>query len=128
MRHLKITVALAAIACFAGALASPAFAKVEKPKAFFGEFFANRPAGAPITPGTPALAKTKEGELGALYLGSENGGPFAFECDHLTSSANVTWEHSENFLTEVKFSKCEATRRLRGGLEEHIKAKFGHGF
>jgi len=128
MRRLRIAVALAAAACFVGALASPAFAKVEKPKAFFGEFFANRPIGPPITPGTPALAKTKEGELGELYLGSENGGPFSFSCDHLTSQANVTSEHSETFLTEVKFAKCSATRRLKGGLEEHIAAKFGKGF
>jgi hypothetical protein len=119
---------VAAIACVVGALASPAFASKEKPKAFFGEFFANVPTGGPITPSTPVTAKTSEGELGALYLGSEEKGPFSFSCSSLSSSAKVTAEKSENFLTEIKFHKCKAIRRLRGGLEETIGAKFQKGF
>ena len=128
MRSLRITIALAAIACVVGALASPAFAAKEKEKAFFGEFFANVPSGGPITSSTPVAAKTNEGELGALFVGSEKSGPFSISCEKLTSKATVPWERSENFLTEVKFHKCKAIRRLQGGLEEHVQAKFGKGF
>jgi hypothetical protein len=119
MRSLKITVALAAVACVVGALASPAFAAKEKPKAFFGEFVASIPTGGPITPSTPATAKSKEGELDEFYMGGEETGPFSFTCDHLTSEGKVYNERSTSFKTEIKFHKCEATRRLRGGLEEH---------
>jgi len=128
MRRLRITVALAAIACFVGALASPAFAKVEKPKAFFGEFYANRPSGPPITPTSPALAKTSEGELSELWIGSEANGPWIISCDHLTSQATLTSERSETFLTEIKFAKCVAKRHLIKGIVETIPVKFGKGF
>jgi len=130
MRSLKITVALAAVACVVAALASPALAAKEHPKAFFGEFFANVPSGGPVTPEHPVTAKTKEGELGALYFGThEEKGAFAFQCGKLTSQATVSWEHSENFLTELKFGKCTAERRLRENLTERgIKTKFSKGF
>ena len=129
MRTLKITVALAAIACVVGALASPALAK-EKTKAFFGEFKANVPTGAPITPATPAIAKTKEGTFGAMYLGGKEGsGPFTFDCDHLTSEAKVESEESETFRTGIKFVKCTAKRNLVGPLgEQNLPVKFTKGF
>src|SRR6185437_13213675 len=105
MRTLKITVALAAIACVAAALASPALAKEV---AFFGEFHANVPSGAPVTPSTPVEAKTKEGELGEMFLGGkEETGPFEFSCEKLTSDAkHVEAESSQTFRTEIKFVKC----------------------
>jgi len=129
MRTLKITVALAAIACVAVALASPALAK-EKTKAFFGEFHANVPSGAPVTPSTPAIAKTKEGSLDAMYLGGKEGaGPFTFECGSLSSEGKVESESSETFRTEIKFKKCTAQRNLVGPAgEKGIPVKFTKGF
>lgn len=127
MRTLKITVALAAIACVVGALASPAFAKE---KAFFGEFHANVPSGGPVTPGTPVEAKSKEGELDALFLGGkEETGPFAFTCEKLTSDAkHVEAESSQTFRTELKFGKCKAQRRLVGHIVEEVPVKIQKGF
>jgi hypothetical protein len=124
MRSLKIPVALAVIACVVGALASPALASKTKPKAFFGEFLASRPGGPPITPSNPAIAKNKEGTLDEFYMGGEETGPFSFSCAGLTSEGKVFEERSTSFKTEIKFHKCLATRRLRGGLQEHnIKTK-----
>ncbi|SRR5579871_6369975 len=128
MRRLRITVVLAAIACVFGVVASPALAKKERPKAFFGEFFANYPSGKPITPSEPAVASTNEGELESLYVGGENTGPFAFRCASLSSKAIVPWERSESFLTEIKFKKCEIGRHLTKGITEWSKAKVGSGF
>ena len=119
---------LAAIACVFGVVASPALAKKERPKAFFGEFFANYPNGKLITPSEPAVASTKEGELEALYVGGESTGPFAFRCASLSSKAIVPWERSETFLTQITFKKCEIGRHLTKGLTEWSKAKVGTGF
>ena len=129
MRRLRITIVAAAIACVAGALASPALAKTETPKAFFGEFVASVPTGGPITPSTPAIAKAKEGELGEFYVGGEETGPWSFACSSISGQGKVFEERSTSFKTEIKFHKCEATRRLRGGLEEHkLKMKIQKGF
>lgn len=127
MRTLKITVALAAIACVVAALASPALAKEV---AFFGEFHANVPSGGPVTPSTPVEAKTKEGELGAMFLGGkEETGPFAFTCEKLTSDAKkVEAENSQTFRTEIKFIKCKAQRRLVGHIVEEVPVKMQKGF
>ncbi len=125
MRTLKITVALAAIACV-GALASPALAKEAS---FFGEFHANVPSGGPVTPSTPVDAKTKEGELDGMYLGKEETGPFAFTCEKLTSDAkHVEAESSQTFRTEIKFLKCKAQRRLVGHIVEEVPVKMQKGF
>jgi hypothetical protein len=128
MRRLRITVVLAAVACVFGVVASPALAKKEKPKAFFGEFFANYPSGKPITPSEPAVATTKEGELESLYVAGENTGPFAFRCASLSSKSIIPWERSETFLAEIKFHKCEIGRHLTKGITEWSKAKVGNGF
>lgn len=126
MRRLRITVALAAIACVVGALASPAFAAKEKEKTQFGEFTASIPTGGPITPSTPAIAKTREGTFGEFYVGSENHPLYRFECESLHSQGKVFEERSTTFKTEVKFNKCEAQRRnALGILEKGIKTKIG---
>jgi len=134
MRSLKITVALAAIACVVGALASPALAKNAKPKEFFGEFVASRAQGGPITPSSPATAKSKEGELDEFVVGNENKPLFAFACNSISSVAKVFSERSTTFKTEVKFHKCEAERHLtqsikEGNLKTHegLKTKIGPG-
>ncbi len=128
MRRLRITVALAVVACVVGALASPALANKEKPKAFFGEFVASVPTGGPITPSTPATAKSKEGSLGTFSIGSANHPLFTFECEKVRSEGKVTEERSTDFKTEVKFGKCLATRRLSEKLiERNLKAKIGPG-
>jgi hypothetical protein len=127
MRRLRITVALAAVACVVGALASPSFAAKEK--TFFGEFTASIPTGAPITPSTPAVARSKEGELEEFYVGGENHPLFTFECEKLGSQASVTSERSTTFKTELKFKKCTASRRLSNGfIERNLKVKIGPGF
>jgi hypothetical protein len=124
MRRLRITVAVAAVACVVGALASPAFAVKEK--SFFGEFTASIPSGGPITPSTPAVAKTREGSLDEFYVGSENRPLFSFECESLKAEGKVFAERSTTFKTEVKFRKCTATRRLSQGIiESGLKAKIG---
>ena len=123
MRRLRITVALAAVACVVGALASPALAKE---KAFFGEFTASVPTGGPITPSTPAIAKSKEGSLDEFYVGSENHPLYSFECENLRSEGKVFAERSTSFKTEVKFQKCTSSRRDGNGITEHgLKTKIG---
>ncbi len=109
---------LAAVACVVGALASPALAKTEKPKAFFGEFVSSVPTGPPITPGSPVLAKSKEGFMEPLLVGSESHPLFKIACEELSSSGKVFEEHSKTFKTEIKFKKCKAGRRLAGGFIE----------
>lgn len=118
MRRLRITVVLAAVACVVGALASPALAKKERPKAFFGEFVSSVPSGGPITPSTPAIAKSKEGFMEPLLVGSVEHPLFKIQCESLGSSGNVFEEHSKTFKTEIKFKKCKAGRRLAGGFIE----------
>ncbi len=126
MRRLRITVALAAVACVVGALASPSFAAKEKEKTQFGEFTASIPTGAPITPSTPAIAKTREGSLGEFYVGSENRPLFVFECASLHSEGKVFAERSTTFKTEVKFQKCEARRKDANGIiEKGLHTKIG---
>jgi hypothetical protein len=135
MRSLRITVALAAMVCLVGALASPALAKKTKPKAFFGEFVSSVPTGGPITPSTPAVAKTKNGTLDAFKVGSPEHPLFNFVCESLRSEGKVTEERSTTFKTEVKFHKCFGSRRLSNqfieGVNEHgepiIPTKFGPG-
>jgi hypothetical protein len=118
MRRLRITVVLAAVACVVGAFASPALAKKEKPKAFFGEFVSSVPTGGPITPSTPAIAKSKEGFMEPLLVGSKEHPLFKIQCETLTSAGKVFEEHSKTFKTEIKFHKCKAGRRLAGGFIE----------
>ncbi len=132
MRRLRITVALAAVACVVGALASPALAKE---KAFFGEFTASIPTGGPITPATPAVAKTKEGSLDAFTVGNPNHPLFNFVCESLRSEGKVTSERSTTFKTEIKFHKCKGSRRLAENIVEgepegsgpSLSTKFGPG-
>jgi hypothetical protein len=136
MRRLRITVAMAAVAGVLGALASPALAKNERPKAFFGEFVASVPTGPPITPSTPAIAKTKEGALDVLEVGNPNHPLFNFACESLMSQGNVTAERSPTFKTEIKFHKCTGSRRLAENVVEgepegsgpSLKTKIGPGF
>ncbi len=134
MRRLRITVALAAVVCVVGALASPALAK-GKEKAFFGEFTASLPTGGPITPATPAVAKTKEGTLDAFTVGNPNHPLFNFVCESLRSEGKVTAERSTTFKTEIKFHKCKGSRRLAENIvegeakagEPELPTKFGPG-
>ena len=116
--------AVAAIACVVGALASPAGAV--KAKNFFGEFTASVPTGGPITPSTPAIAKTREGSLGEFYVGNENRPLYSFECESLKAEGKVFAERSTTFKTEVKFRKCTAEKRnALGFLEGPLKTKIG---
>jgi hypothetical protein len=128
MRSLRITVAIAAIACAFGAFAAPSFANKEKEKAFFGEFVASK-GGQTISPSNPGITKGKEGELDEMYVGpSEERWTWKFECEKLTSAGKVTAEHSETFLTEIQFHKCHASRRLFGNIVENgLPVKFGKG-
>lgn len=120
----RITIGLAAGISALALFATPAFAKE---KAFFGEFFANIPGGT-ISAGTPAEARSKEGE-GKVFVGkTEERYTFEFQCEKLTSKTKVTSEHSETFTTEIGFHKCEASRTLFGNIREnHLPVKIEKG-
>jgi hypothetical protein len=88
----------------------------------------------------PAMAKTKPvfGKFNASVAGTAKGigeagemtlGPYHFEeCEHeLHSNGMVAMGEQETFFQEVKFSHCETSRTLPGGLEETMTASFTLG-
>jgi hypothetical protein len=110
MRTTRLAVALVAGALTLALFASSASAKT---KPVFGKFKAS-------------VAGTAKGigEAGEMTLG-----PYHFEeCEReLHSNGMVAMGEQETFFQEVKFSHCETTRQLQGGLEETIEASFTLG-
>jgi hypothetical protein len=111
MRRTTMVLALTMSALTWGVLASPALAVKEKP--VFGKFKA-----------TAAGIAKGYGEADEIVLG-----PYKFEeCEKdLHSTGTVVLGESETFFQEVKFSKCLATRKAGGGLEESVYASFTLG-
>ena len=110
MRRMTMAVTLVAGVLALGLLASPAMAKT---KPVFEKFKAS-------------VAGTAKGigEAGEMTLG-----PYHFEeCEReLHSNGMVTMGEQETFFQEVKFSHCETSRTLQGGLEETMVASFTLG-
>jgi hypothetical protein len=90
MRNLKLTIALAAVACGLGCIASSAFA---------GEF-------APSSEG--AATKGTSGSAGAQEF---NIGPFHVSCSAVRSTGTATWQVLSDSL---KLSHCEGSTLLGG--------------
>jgi hypothetical protein len=111
MRGKRTLLATIVGVCAFGALAAPALAVKEKP--VFGKFKAS-------TAGTVRGI----GEAGEMALG-----PYKFtSCEkELHSVGTVVMGESETFFQEVKFSKCETSRQIGGGLEEPVTATFALG-
>lgn len=111
MRRIRTMVAMAAGACALAVLASPALALKTPPT--FGKFKAT------VTGTAKGI-----GEAGEMELG-----PYKFEgCEkELHSTGAVTMGESETFFQEVKFSGCETSRQLGGGLEETMTTGFTLG-
>jgi hypothetical protein len=116
MRRVRTAVlGVAVAACALGVLSAPAFAKEP---VIFGKFVANA-FGKTIAPGSPAEAKTKEGEVEDLVLGPVE----TEECEkELSSKGLVESESSETFFQNVKFSKCDVVGTFGKGANK-VKVK-----
>jgi hypothetical protein len=119
MRHVKVTLGIAAVVvCAFGAITSPAFAK-EKKAPVFGKFTASI-FGRSISAAEPATA-TGTGEIDEMSLAG--GALFINECGkEAKSSGKVVSESAETFFQNVKFSKCFAKVKLgNSGLTSRMK-------
>jgi hypothetical protein len=96
------------VAATALALAAvPAWASKEKPKIPTGNFIASV-SGGTITPATPAIAKSTEGEISKLTFGGIPG----LECKGASSVSKVEEEVSPNLNMELSFKSCKFPRHI----------------
>src|SRR5579872_3763092 len=126
MRHLRMTIGLAAVVCACAALTAPAFAK---------EFTASRTPHA-CSEAEPCRTKGKGtgivDEARPEYTQQFKFGSFTIECKTAASKAKVpaegaiTWATSLTFATEVKFGGCKTLAKF-GSFTGAIGTKFNNG-
>ncbi len=116
MRSTRVKLGVVvAVVCAFGALAAPAFAKIEKEPVVFGKFIASLPGGT-ISEGSPAKA-TGIGELSEAKLGPLE---LSEGCEkELKSVSSVTSESSNTFAAEITFKKCPVYMNWEGGSKEN---------
>jgi hypothetical protein len=118
MKSLRIMIGLAVAVTALALAAVPALAAKEKPKIPTGNFVASV-AGGTITPATPAIAKSTEGEVDTLSF----GGIHNIECKGLSSSSTVEEEVSPDLNMELKFKGCKFAYHA-GVFTKHSALKF----
>jgi hypothetical protein len=118
MKSLRIMVGLIAGVATLALAAVPALAVKEKPKVPTGNFIASV-AGGTITPATPAIAKSAEGEVESLSF----GGIHNIECKGLSSSSTVEEEVSPNLEMDLRFKGCKFAYHA-GVFTKHAALKF----
>jgi hypothetical protein len=134
MRHLRMTFGLGAAVCAAATVCALALASAP---AVAAEFTASRLLPSPCTEETPCKTKgrgvaSEFPEKFSGYTQQFKFGAFRIDCEKAKTTGNtpaegaITWETSQTFATEVKYSKCLAPVHT-GGFTVGIHTYFNEG-